>query len=94
MRIPLTQEQLERARESLPEWRLEGAELIREVTFRDFAESFAFLTRVALIAQRDDHHPDMFVSWSKVRLSLSTHSVGAITELDIKAARSIEALLS
>jgi len=57
----------------LPGWKLEGGKLHREYKFADFVTAFAFMTGVALVAQRMDHHPEWFNVWSTVRIDLETH---------------------
>ena len=75
------------------EWRLEGAAIVRDVRFRDFAAAMAFVNRVAEIAEAADHHPDILLhGWNKVRLTLSTHSEGGITEKDLALARTLDRL--
>jgi 4a-hydroxytetrahydrobiopterin dehydratase len=64
-----------------------------ELTFADFAEAFAFMTRVGLIAQEQQHHPDMAISWNKVTITITTHDAGnTVTDKDRKLAGAIEAL--
>ena len=64
------------------------------ITFRDFSEAFAFMTRVALLAEKQDHHPAWKNTWNKVEIWLNTHSEGDIvTDKDRKLAKDIEALL-
>jgi 4a-hydroxytetrahydrobiopterin dehydratase len=64
-----------------------------ELTFADFAEAFAFMTRVGLIAQEQQHHPDMAISWNKVTITITTHDAGStVTDKDRKLADAIEAL--
>lgn len=92
MATALTPAQLSEALGELATWRHADDALVSEREFADFAEAFAFLTRVALVAQRQDHHPDMSISWSRVSLRLRTHSLGAISDLDVRAARTIEDL--
>ncbi len=63
-----------------------------EFTFTDFAEAFAFMTRVGLIAQEQGHHPDMAISWNAVTITITTHDAGnTITEKDRKLAAAIDA---
>lgn len=62
--------------------------------FKDFSEAFAFMTRVALLAQSADHHPDWSNSYNKVTITLSTHSAGGLTKNDTNLAKSIDALLT
>ncbi|MEY2445577.1 MAG: 4a-hydroxytetrahydrobiopterin dehydratase [Ilumatobacteraceae bacterium] len=62
-------------------------------TFADFAEAFAFMTRVGLIAQEQGHHPDMAISWNRVTITITTHDAGkTITDKDRKLAAAIDAL--
>ncbi len=79
---------------ALPQWRYdEAARAIgRGFKFRDFSEAFAFMTRVALAAERADHHPDWSNSWNKVEIALTTHSAGGVTAKDLALARAIDAL--
>jgi 4a-hydroxytetrahydrobiopterin dehydratase len=66
--------------------------IARTFKFADFSEAFAFMTRVALAAEKADHHPEWSNVWNKVDLLLSTHSAGGVTQKDIAMAREIEAL--
>jgi len=68
--------------------------LYREFTFVDFAQAFAFMERVAVLAEELDHHPDWSNSWNKVTISLVSHDVGRITERDHRLASAIDRLLS
>lgn len=77
---------------TLPEWRLEHGALVRDYSFPDFAAAFAFVTRLALLAERSDHHPDIDIRYNKVRVALLSHDAGGITERDVKAAGAIGAL--
>ncbi len=58
--------------------------------FKDFGEAFAFMTRVALEAEKADHHPDWSNAWNKVDISLTTHSAGGVTANDVALARRID----
>jgi 4a-hydroxytetrahydrobiopterin dehydratase len=74
-------------------WAREGEEIVREWKFEDFARAMAFVNRVADAAEEANHHPDVLVhGWNKVRLSLSTHSEGGLTDNDFALADRIEAL--
>jgi len=90
---PLGEDELEAALAGLPEWRREGRELVRELRFRDFGEAFGFMTRVALLAERADHHPDWRNVWNRVEVRLTTHASGALTRRDVDLARAIDGLL-
>jgi 4a-hydroxytetrahydrobiopterin dehydratase len=71
----------------------EGAKAIsRSFRFGDFSEAFGFMTRVALAAEKADHHPDWSNSWNRVDIALSTHSEGGVTSRDVDLARQIDAL--
>jgi 4a-hydroxytetrahydrobiopterin dehydratase len=73
------------------EWTLEGEEIVRERKFKDFAEAMAFVNRVAEEAEEANHHPDILVhGWNKVRLSLTNHSAGGLTEADFEMAKKFD----
>jgi 4a-hydroxytetrahydrobiopterin dehydratase len=72
-------------------WNEQNNSLQRTFEFKNFSEAFAFMTRVALIAEKMDHHPDWSNSWNKVNISLSTHSAGnTVTDKDRKLAEAID----
>ena len=76
-------------------WDVVDGALHRRLTFADFAEAFAFMTRVAEIAEEHDHHPDWSNSWNVVEISLRSHDVGGvITERDARLAQRINEVLS
>ena len=78
--------------EDIP-WAREGDEIVREWRFEDFADAMAFVNRVAEAAEAENHHPDILVhGWNKVRLSLSNHSAGGLTEPDFAMAKTIDGL--
>ena len=80
---------------TLPGWSLvEGHEAIaRNFQFRDFNEAWGFMNRVALLAESQNHHPEWSNVWNRVRIELSTHDAGGLTDNDVKLARAINALL-
>ncbi len=82
-----------RAIAGLNDWNsLEDRDAIRRyLEFRSFNAAFGFMSRVALKAEKMDHHPEWCNSYNKVRITLTTHSSGGITELDIKLAKFIDA---
>jgi 4a-hydroxytetrahydrobiopterin dehydratase len=90
----LTVEERDAALAGLPGWRFdaEAGAIRREFRFADFSEAFGFMTRVALAAEKADHHPDWSNSWNTVDIALSTHSAGGVTELDTQMAQAIDAL--
>ncbi|HVP27669.1 MAG TPA: 4a-hydroxytetrahydrobiopterin dehydratase [Myxococcota bacterium] len=75
---------------ALPHWALVGGKLHRELHFHDFAEAFGFMARVALVAERMNHHPDWSNAWNRVVIDLVTHAAGGVTELDLALARAID----
>ncbi len=77
---------------SYPQWKIEGEALRRTFTFRDFTEAMGFVTKVALLAERADHHPDIEIRWNQVTLTLSTHSEGGLTRRDTDLAARISTL--
>ncbi len=68
--------------------------LFREFVFTDFVDAFAFMTKVALLAERADHHPEWSNVYKRVTIHLSTHEVGGISDRDFKLATEINALLA
>ncbi len=75
-------------------WIEENNQLCRKFTFRDFSEAFAFMTRVALLAEKADHHPFWTNVYNTVEITLSTHDAGnIITEKDRKLAAAIDKLI-
>jgi 4a-hydroxytetrahydrobiopterin dehydratase len=75
------------------DWRRDGDEIVRDLSFDDFAAAIAFVDRVAAAAESANHHPDILVhGWNKVRLTLSTHSEGGLTESDFALAASVDTL--
>ena len=76
-------------------WKEENNKLYRKFQFKDFSEAFAFMTGVALAAEKMDHHPMWTNVWNTVEIWLSTHDAGdVVTEKDHKLAKKIDALLS
>lgn len=75
-------------------WTLEdgGKALSRSYKFRDFSAAFAFLTRVALHAEKVDHHPEFTNVWNRIDFRLTSHDAGGVTERDTKLAKAIDAL--
>ena len=88
----LSGEEITEASASLKGWTVQGDALRKSFTFRDFNEAFAFMTRVALRAEKTDHHPDWQNVYNKVQITLRTHDAGGITQLDIDLARYIDTL--
>ena len=68
----------------------DGLSIGRTYTFRNFGEAFAFMTRCALAAEKMDHHPDWSNVYKTVKVNLSTHDAGGLTELDFELARRMD----
>jgi 4a-hydroxytetrahydrobiopterin dehydratase len=91
----LSETEREAALRALREWRYDQAAraIRRSFRFRDFAEAFEFMTRVAQAAEKADHHPDWSNSWNKVEVALTTHSAGGLTAKDLALAEAIDGLV-
>ncbi len=78
-----------------PDWALEPGRdaIIRTFKFNDFSEAFAFMTRVALLAEVQDHHPEWSNVYNRVTIALTTHDADGLSERDARMAASIDALL-
>lgn len=79
---------------ALPQWRprADGLAIEREFKFRDFSEAFAFMARVALIAEKHDHHPEWSNVYNRVAITLTTHDAGGLSDRDVTMARAIDGL--
>jgi len=89
---PLTEEELQDRLAKTPVWKLDDGNLVREWTFADFPAAIAFVQQVAVLAQQAEHHPDIDIRYNRVRLALSTHDEGGITERDFALAGVISAV--
>jgi 4a-hydroxytetrahydrobiopterin dehydratase len=98
MRIRLDPEQIEESISALNEsatecWTIENEHLRRAFVFEDFAQAFGFMTKVALLAEEMDHHPNWENVFNKVSISLTTHDLGGLSSLDFELAHKINAVL-
>lgn len=89
----LNERELGEALAQLPGWQLEDGKLARTVIFGDFVEAFSFMTRVALLAERANHHPEWSNIWSRVEIRLVTHDAGGVTGRDVALAGAIDRVL-
>lgn len=89
----LTEAQIQERLTGVPGWTLDGRRLRRELEFGDFSAAFGFMTRLALAAEKLDHHPDWSNGYGRVSISLTTHDAGGLTELDFRLAAAADALL-
>jgi len=76
----------------LPGWAREGDALVREFAFADFLQAVLFVNRVTGAAEEAGHHPDLDIRWNRVRVALTTHSAGGLTEADVALAGRIASL--
>jgi len=77
----------------LRDWQYQGDRICKIFTFADFVEAFGFMSRVALCAERVDHHPEWSNNYRTVEITLTTHSAGGITKKDIDLALQIDGLI-
>ena len=94
MQQKLADEARKQALGRIPQWRVvEGRDAVaRKFEFKNFNEAFGFMTRAALVAEKLDHHPEWFNVYKTVDVTLSTHSAGGLTDLDIKLAEAMDRL--
>lgn len=91
--IGLTDEQLKGELKSLNGWTIQNGKLHKEITFGDFVQAFSFMTKVALHAEKMNHHPEWFNVYNRVTIDLMTHDAGGITSNDVELARFIESVI-
>lgn len=91
--VKLTPNDIQQQLMQHPQWRLEKEKLFRSLVFKDFNEAFGFMSRVALLAEAMNHHPEWFNVWNRVDIQLTTHDAGGISALDFELAAKIDALL-
>jgi 4a-hydroxytetrahydrobiopterin dehydratase len=89
---PLSDEDVRKLAGEVPGWEPRDGKLHRSYEFADFNESFGFVSRVALLAEAEGHHPDIFVSWNRVDLTFWTHTAEGLTRNDFIMAAKISAL--
>lgn len=78
---------------TLDGWQQSGIEIEKQYKFKNFIHSIGFINKVAILSEKADHHPDILIQYSKVKITLSTHSEGGITEKDFSLAQQIEEIL-
>jgi 4a-hydroxytetrahydrobiopterin dehydratase len=88
----LSPEMVQERLRSLPDWKLEGKEIVRRFEFADFVGAMAFVNQVAEKAEKAGHHPDIDIRYNKVRLALVSHDKGGLTDRDMKMAQAIDLL--
>jgi 4a-hydroxytetrahydrobiopterin dehydratase len=88
----LSESDITAALADLPKWQREGTSLTQTIECPDFPAAIAFVDRVAVVAEEADHHPDIDIRWRTVTFTLSTHSEGGLTGLDVTLAHRIDNL--
>ena len=91
----LTDAERDAALAHMPDWtlRYDGQAIVRKLTFGDFGEAFGFMTRVAIAADKADHHPEWFNVYNRVEITLTTHDAGGLSKRDIALAEAIDAMM-
>jgi 4a-hydroxytetrahydrobiopterin dehydratase len=86
----LSDEEVAAALASLPAWQREGDEIVKTFACPSFADAIAFVVRIGFFAEQADHHPDLDIRWRNVRVALTTHDAGGLTQLDVDLATAID----
>jgi 4a-hydroxytetrahydrobiopterin dehydratase len=95
MRMPvLSDAEVESALGALPGWSRSGAEIEKTYECASFPDAVAFVVRIGFLAEAADHHPDLDIRWRRVRVALTTHDSGGLTENDTALAKQIEEVAS
>lgn len=86
----LSDDDVSAALASLPEWAREGDEIVKTFACASFPDAIAFVVRIGFFAEKADHHPDLDIRWRNVRVALTTHDAGGLTQLDVDLATAID----
>lgn len=89
---PLTGSESGELSREVPQWALRDSSISRELSFKGFREAIGFVNEVAVVAEAQDHHPDICISYNKVDLRLTTHKAGGLTRNDFIMAAKIDAI--
>jgi 4a-hydroxytetrahydrobiopterin dehydratase len=90
--MKLSQADLDQQMKTIKGWTLQGDEIRKQYTFKDFVAAIAFVNRLAPIAEAADHHPDILINYKRVTLTYSTHSEGGLTGKDFAGAAAADAV--
>ncbi len=90
--LPLDLKTIQQMLKEIPDWIFKTSLLTREFIYKDFEEAMQFVNKVADLAHAEDHHPDIAISYNKVRLNLSTHKIGGLSMNDFILAAKIDLL--
>lgn len=90
----LSNDAMKEALDKLKGWNFESDSLIKEFELKDFTAALGFVTQIGVNAEKADHHPNILMhSWNKVKITLSTHDEGGVTEKDVELAKKVDELL-
>lgn len=89
----LNDAQIDTALKGLQGWQLQANKIRKEYQFKNFVEAFGFMSAVALLAERADHHPEWFNVYNRVNIELTSHDAGGLSERDFRLASEIDALI-
>ncbi len=89
----LTEAEIQKRLEAHTEWALQGTKLYRRLVFEDFVHAFGFMTQIAIIAEKIDHHPEWANVYRTVDIYLTTHEAGGVSERDFELLAKIEHLI-
>lgn len=90
--VLLTEDEIDTWLGDHPLWRRDGLKLTRSLQFANFSEAFGFMTRVAMMADKADHHPEWFNVYNKVEIAITTHDAGGLTMYDTGFAVAVDVI--
>lgn len=90
--VKLTDEEIKKELANLPGWSVLNGKLHKDFVFKNFIEAFGFMARAALYIEKMNHHPEWFNVYNKLKVDLTTHDAGGITQNDINLARTLNSL--
>lgn len=91
-KTPLTSEEISKRLEQIQGWTMQEGKLTKSFDFDDFVGAVRFVDRLTEVAEQQGHHPDLFVTWGKVKVELSTHAAAGITDADFRLAAALDNL--
>ena len=90
----MTPGQIKTALPEIKDWKKQSVSITRTYQFKDFGAAMKFVNKVARVAEKANHHPDIDIRWNKVTLTLATHSEGGLTKKDFEVAKKVDTLAS
>ena len=90
--LPLSKEEVDVLRKEIPDWEVVENNIERTYKFPNFVEAMKFANRITNIAEEENHHPDLHISWGKVRVELTTHSINGLSANDFIVAAKVDRL--